>query len=125
LRLTTLCGLAAVAQLSVGGRGSLGSAAVVASLAVLGMTLVAAQQPLAPADGTIRFLPIPALTGLAFACLVSAALGRPEPVHAALPLRDSRSAAIDATGPVGAEGYPAADAWSGAGARDVGAAGSA
>src|SRR6185295_2172730 len=51
LRLTTLCVLAGIAQVSIGGRSSLGSAAVVTSLAVLLMVLVAARQPLAPVDG--------------------------------------------------------------------------
>ncbi len=38
--------------------------------------MLAAQEPLAPADGTLRFLPIPALTGLAFICLATALFGR-------------------------------------------------
>jgi hypothetical protein len=86
-RLTTLCALAALAQLGVGGRSSLVSAALVASLAVLGTALVAAQQPLAPANGTLRFLPIPAITGLAFVCLMTAAIGRRDRVRAGVRLR--------------------------------------
>lgn len=75
-RLTTLCVAAALAQLRIGGRSSLVPAALVASLAVLVTAVVAARQPLAPVDGTLRFLPIPALTGLAFVCLMTAAIGR-------------------------------------------------
>jgi hypothetical protein len=75
LRLTTLCVIAALAQLRVGGRASLAPAAFVMSLAVLGMAAVAAHEPLAPADGTLRFLPIPFLTSLAFVCLMTGAIG--------------------------------------------------
>jgi hypothetical protein len=126
LRLTTLCVLAGIAQVYVGGRSSVGSAAVVASLAVLAMVLVAARQPLAPVDGTIRFLPIPALTGLAFVCLMSAVLGQRDRAHAGLPIADRRSATIGALGPAAvADCEPARpDAWSGAAARDIGATGS-
>jgi hypothetical protein len=49
----------------------------VSSIAVLAVAIVAAAQPLAPTDGMFRFLPIPALTGLAFACLMTAAIGIP------------------------------------------------
>jgi len=75
-RLTALGAVAALAQLRVGGRSSLVPAALVASLAVLWTAVAAAHQPLAPADGTLRFLPIPALAGLAFICFMTAALGR-------------------------------------------------
>ncbi len=75
IRLTILCVLAAVAQLRVGGRASLTPAALVMSLVVLGVAVAAAHQPLAPADGMLRFLPIPFLTGLAFICLMTAAIG--------------------------------------------------
>lgn len=75
IRLTILCVVAAVAQLRVGGRASLTPAAFVMSLVVLGVAMVAAHQPLAPADGMLRFLPIPFLTGLAFICLMTAAIG--------------------------------------------------
>ena len=67
-RLSALGALAALAQLRVGGRSSLVPAAFVASLAVLWTAVGAARQPLAPADGTLCFLPIPALGGLAFIC---------------------------------------------------------
>jgi hypothetical protein len=122
LRLTALCAAAALAQLFLGGRASLGSAALVASLAVLGMAMVAARQPLAPIDGTLRFLPIPAITGLAFVCLVSAALGRRDEDRAAHPIRDSRST-IDATKSVEIEDRRTArsGAWAGAAATDIGA----
>jgi len=74
-RLLTLTTLAALSQLHLGGRASLVPAALVTSLAVLGVAVAAAHQPLAPADGTVRFLPIPALAGLAFVCLLIAAMG--------------------------------------------------
>jgi hypothetical protein len=74
-RLTTLCTLAVLAQLRIGGRASLVPAALVTSLVVLSVAVVAAHQSLAPADGTLRFLPIPALTGLAFVCLMTAGIG--------------------------------------------------
>jgi hypothetical protein len=123
LRLTTLCVLAGIAQVSVGGRSSLGSAAIVASLAVLAMVLVAARQPLAPVDGMIRFLPIPALTGLAFVCLMSAVVGRSDRAHAGLPVADRRSTTIGALGTAAAVDYERArpDAWNDAAARDIGA----
>ena len=74
-RLTTLCALAACVQVAAGGRESLVPAAVVAALAVLGVTVAAAHQPLAPVDGMLRFLPIPALTALAFICVATAVAG--------------------------------------------------
>ena len=122
LRLTTLCAVAALAQLVFGGRTSLGSASLVASLAVLGTAMVAARQPLAPIDGTLRFLPIPAITGLAFVCLTSAVLGRRDHVRAAHPMRDSRSP-IDAPKPIEIEDRRTArdGAWAGAAANDMGA----
>ncbi|HYV55906.1 MAG TPA: alkaline phosphatase family protein, partial [Candidatus Nitrosopolaris sp.] len=73
LALSTLAGLA---QLRLGGRSSLVPAALVMSLAALGAAVAAAHQPLAPADGTVRFLPLPAFSGLAFACFMVAAMGR-------------------------------------------------
>jgi hypothetical protein len=75
-RLAALAALAALAQLGVGGRASLVPAALFASVAVLSTAVVAAGQPLAPADGTLRFLPIPALAGLAFICFTTAAVGK-------------------------------------------------
>jgi hypothetical protein len=83
VRLTTLSALATLAQLAVGGRSSLVPAALAAALAALGTATVAAHQPLAPADGMLRFLPIPALTALAFICLTAAAIGRREGTPAA------------------------------------------
>jgi type I phosphodiesterase/nucleotide pyrophosphatase len=75
-RLTALSALAALAQLRVGGRSSLVPAALVASLAVLWTALVAAHETRTPLDGTLWFLPIPALAGLAFICLMTAIAGR-------------------------------------------------
>ncbi len=75
LRLTTLCALAGLAQYLVGGPASMREAAFVASIAALAVVVTAAFQPLAPADGTLRFSPVPALTGPAFICLVTAAIG--------------------------------------------------
>jgi hypothetical protein len=75
IRLTVYCVIAGAAQLLAGGRASLTPAAFVTSLAVFGMALVAARQPLAPPDGMFRFLPIPSLTSLAFICLMAAGLG--------------------------------------------------
>jgi type I phosphodiesterase/nucleotide pyrophosphatase len=75
-RLIVLSSLAALAQLRLGGRSSLVPSTLIASLAVLWTTVIATHQPLAPADGTLRFLPIPALAGLAFICLVTAVVGR-------------------------------------------------
>lgn len=63
-----------VAQAPVGGRASFLPAAMVASLAALGVTAAAAR-PLAPSDGMLRFLPIPALTALAFICIATAIVG--------------------------------------------------
>ena len=74
-RIFVLTTVATLAQLCLGGRSSLVPAALVTAFAALGTALVAAQQPLAPADGTLRFLPIPALSGLAFVCLMIAATG--------------------------------------------------
>src|SRR5262249_12831612 len=81
-RLATLGTVAAIAQLGLGGRPSLVPAALVTSLAVLALAVVAAHQPLAPADGTFRFLPIPALSALAFACLTIATMGTQARRHA-------------------------------------------
>jgi hypothetical protein len=75
-RLTVLSSLAALTQLCVGGRSSLVPSALVTSLAVLWTTVMATHQRLAPADGTLPFLPIPALAGLAFICLMTAVVGR-------------------------------------------------
>ena len=75
IRVTTLCALAGVAQYLIGGPGSVTEAAFATSLAVLAVIVTAALQPLAPSDGTLRFLPIPALTSLAFICLMTAAIG--------------------------------------------------
>lgn len=75
IRLTVLCVLAMVAQLAIGGRRSLVPAALVTACVVLAIALLASRQPLAPDDGTLRFVPIPALTALAFVCLVTAAIG--------------------------------------------------
>ena len=86
-RLTTLCTVAVLAQLRIGGRASLVPAALVTSLAVLSVAVVAAHQSLAPADGTLRFLPIPALTGLAFVCLMTAGIGIEGGVRAQRSLR--------------------------------------
>src|SRR5881409_735417 len=78
VRVTTLCVLAGLAQLFVGGRASVAPAAFVTSLTVLAIAVVGAFQPVAPVDGTLRFVPIPALTSLAFICLMTAAVGTPE-----------------------------------------------
>jgi hypothetical protein len=75
IRLTVLCMLALLAQLTVGGRASLVPAALVTAGVVWAVALLASRQPLAPVDGTLRFVPIPALTALAFVCLVTAAIG--------------------------------------------------
>ena len=83
MRLTTLCALAGLAQYLIGGPESVTEAAFATSLAVLAVIVTAALQPLAPADGTLRFLPIPALTGLAFICLMTAAIGGVERLRAA------------------------------------------
>src|SRR6266850_382912 len=74
-RLFALGAVAALAQLRVGGRPSLVPAALVTSLAVLWTAAAAAHEPLVPADGTLRFLPIPALAGLAFICFTISAVG--------------------------------------------------
>jgi hypothetical protein len=81
-RLTAFCAVAGLAQLLVGGRDSLTLAALATSLAVLAVAVVAAFEPVAPADGMLRFLPIPALTCLAFICLLTAAIATPERVVA-------------------------------------------
>ncbi len=78
VRVTTLCVLAGLAQLFVGGRASVAPAAFVTSLAVLAIAVVGAFQPVAPVHGKLRFVPIPALTSLAFVCLMTAAVGIPE-----------------------------------------------
>jgi len=78
VRVTTLCVLAGLAQLFVGGRASVAPAAFITSLTVLAIAVVAAFQPVAPVDGTLRFVPIPALTSLAFVCLMTFAVGAPE-----------------------------------------------
>jgi phosphopentomutase/2,3-bisphosphoglycerate-independent phosphoglycerate mutase family metalloenzyme len=80
-RLIVMSSLAALAQLRLGGRSSLVPSALVASLAVLWTTVMATHRPLTPADGTLHFLPIPALAGLAFICLMTAVVGgrSPEP----------------------------------------------
>ena len=78
VRVTTLCVLAGLAQLFVGGRASVAPAAFVTSLAVLAIAVVGAFQPVAPVHGKLRFVPIPALTSLAFICLMTAAVGTPE-----------------------------------------------
>lgn len=75
MRLTVLCVLAMLAQLAVGGRASLVPAALLTAGVVWAIALLASRQPLAPLDGTLRFVPIPALTALAFVCLVTAAIG--------------------------------------------------
>lgn len=75
IRVTTLSAIAAVAQLSLGGRPSFLPAALVAVLAALGTMAVAARQQLAPVDGTLLFLPIPTLAALAFVCLATATVG--------------------------------------------------
>src|SRR5947199_176497 len=74
-RVIALSGFAALAQLRVGGRSSLAPASLVTSLVVLGTTVAASQQPLAPTGGLLLLLPISALAGLDFSCLVTAALG--------------------------------------------------
>jgi len=109
IRVTTLCMVSAIAQLLVGGRSSVTPAAFVTSLAVLAVALVGAWQPLAPAVATFRFLPIPALTSLAFISLMTAAVGTPERKTAKGPLmaateRDS-----------GADRYPPAQESEGVG----------
>ena len=90
-RVIALSGFAALAQLRVGGRSSLAPASLVTSLVVLGTTVAASQQPLAPTGGMLLFLPIPALAGLAFVCLVTAAIGRfnRAPVEARRQARDA------------------------------------
>jgi len=75
VRVTTLCVLAGLAQLFVGGRASVAPAAFITSLTVLAIAVAAAFQPVAPVDGTLRFVPIPALTSLAFVCLMTFAVG--------------------------------------------------
>jgi hypothetical protein len=89
IRLTVLCAIAGLAQMLVGGRPSLAPAAFATSLAVLAVATVAAFQPLAPVNGMFRFLPIPALTSLAFICLVTAAVGIPESGTWAVPREPS------------------------------------
>jgi type I phosphodiesterase/nucleotide pyrophosphatase len=84
VRLTTCGVLAVLAQLLLGGRHSLLPATLAASLAVLATALGAAHQPLTPVDATLRFLPIPAIGGLAFACLATAAIGADAGTDAAL-----------------------------------------
>jgi hypothetical protein len=122
-RLTILCVLAALAQLGVGGRSSLVPAALVASLAVLVTALVAAHQPLAPVDGTLRFLPIPAITGLAFVCLMTAAIGRRDRVQEGVRLRAPRAAeTVSWERPEATEGHGARGAsWSEPSVPDRGA----
>src|SRR5262249_51300084 len=85
-RVITLAAIAGLAQLLLGGRSSLPPAAFATSLVVFAAAAVAAAQPLAPADGTLRFLPIPAFTALAFVCVLSAVVGTTEPMRAR-PLR--------------------------------------
>jgi len=84
-RLTLLSALAAVVQLRVGGRASLVPAALVASVVVLCTVVLAAHQTWAPSRGALLFLPIPALTGLAFICLMTAIAGRRSGVPAPAP----------------------------------------
>jgi phosphopentomutase/2,3-bisphosphoglycerate-independent phosphoglycerate mutase family metalloenzyme/type I phosphodiesterase/nucleotide pyrophosphatase len=80
-RVIALAAIAGLAQLLLGGRSSLPPAAFATSLAVFAAAAVAAAQPLAPADGTLRFLPIPAFTALAFVCVLSAVVGTTQPVR--------------------------------------------
>lgn len=75
LRLGLIGAIAALAQLGTGGRRSLVPAALLTSLVALATETIAAHQPLAPTDATLGFLPIPALTGLAFIAIVAAAAG--------------------------------------------------
>src|SRR3989441_3588065 len=98
-RLSALGALAALAQLRVGGRSSLVPAAFVASLAVLWTAVGAARQPLAPADGTLCFLPIPALGGLAFICGMTVFM--PTRGMARVPSASRRSRAPRAVGAMG------------------------
>jgi len=78
LRLTILCLVAGFAQLLAGGRVSVAPAAFVTSIAVLAVAVVGALQPVAPVHATFRFLPIPALTSLAFISFMTAAIGMRE-----------------------------------------------
>jgi len=96
IRLTTLCALAGLAQYLIGGPESVAEAAFAASIAVLAVIVTAALQPLAPSDGTLRFLPIPALTGLAFICLMTAAIGFSERALAAEAVEPARAVEGDA-----------------------------
>ncbi|HXJ34141.1 MAG TPA: alkaline phosphatase family protein [Candidatus Eisenbacteria bacterium] len=101
LRLTTMCLLAGFAQLLVGGRSSLVTASLVASMATLATATVAARQPLAPIDGMLRFLPIPAITALAFVCLMTAGAGLWHRLPAAGPIRDEAEERANAGEPAG------------------------
>src|SRR5262249_59947415 len=60
-RMTTLCVLAGIAQLLVGGRVSVAPAAFVTSIALLRVPVVAALQPLAPPHVALPFMPLPPL----------------------------------------------------------------
>src|SRR5207244_2934997 len=111
-RLSALGALAALAQLRVGGRASLVPAAFVASLAVLWTAVGAARQPLAPADGTLCFLPIPALGGLVFICGMTVFMQTRG--MARVPSASRRSRAPRAVGAMGmAPGEPALAAFTG------------
>jgi hypothetical protein len=77
-RIAALLAFAGLAQLLVGGRASMTPAAVATSIAVLAVVVLAAFEPLPAADGTLRFLPVPALASLAFICLMRAVIGTPE-----------------------------------------------
>jgi hypothetical protein len=77
-RVSTLCVLAGIAQLLAGGRVSVVPAAFVTAVAVLAVAVVGALQPVAPAHATFRFVPIPALTSLAFIGFITAAVGMSE-----------------------------------------------
>src|SRR5207247_10853449 len=77
VRVTTLCVLAGLAQLFVGGRASVAPAAFVTSLAVLAIAVGGAYPPAAPVPGQLRFVPIPALPSLAFLCRIPAAVATP------------------------------------------------
>ncbi len=101
LRLTTMCLLAGFAQLLVGGRSSLVTASLVASIATLATAMVAARQPLAPIDGMLRFLPIPAITALAFACLMTAGGGLWDRQPAPSPIGDEAGEPANAGEAVG------------------------
>jgi hypothetical protein len=109
-RLTVLAAVAGIAQLRVGGRSSLVPAAFVAAVAALS-AVAAAHATGVSMRGTLSFLPIPALAGVAFICLVTALAGRRYALAARGPeTRESPPApAVDPTGMLPGVRAPAID----------------